>query len=645
MTLNLSAPGTETQLKPRIVVVGVGGAGCNAVNNMISANLEGVEFVVANTDAQSLALSASERRIQLGINITNGLGAGARPDIGRAAAEESLDVIIDHLQGSHMAFIAAGMGGGTGTGAAPVIARAAREQGILTVGVVTKPFQFEGNNRMKSAEEGIEELQHFVDTLIVIPNQNLFRVCNEHTTFADAFCMADNVLHSGVRGVTDLMVMPGLINLDFADIRTVMSEMGKAMMGTGEANGDGRSIAAAEAAIANPLLDDVSMRGARGVLINITGGYDMTLFEVDEAANRIREEVDADANIIFGSTFDEKMEGTMRVSIVSTGIDADASAMPRSPMISLVHDADRSARPQTVAGAIEPQGDAGQTAPTATDASAPMGSTGAGLPPLGSAMTAEPLVVPGANAAAPTLAGSSATAQALAEPMPEPEPEPRQPVLTAGQPFIPPRPAMPAAREPQLRAPQTAPNAFAEAAVQNGAAQTEKRRGRSLFQKVTGAVNSLVTEEGPVATALPPLSTPARETAPVETAAVPAPAPMPEPAPEQALEAAPEQVQTPVQEPVTATPTLSAPTPEPVPEPAPEPVAPPAAMTAPTPPPAMPEPVAEPAPEPAAETVAETPPPAPAQPSLSNLEPAASEAPGGEDDMLEIPAFLRRQAN
>jgi len=342
MTLNLTAPPPESQLKPRIVVFGVGGAGSNAVNNMIASNLEGVEFVVANTDAQSLAMNSSERRIQLGTNITNGLGAGARPDIGRAAAEEALDEIIDHLQGSHMAFIAAGMGGGTGTGAAPVIARAAREQGILTVGVVTKPFQFEGRHRATLAEEGIEELQHFVDTLIVIPNQNLFRICNENTTFADAFCMADNVLHSGVRGVTDLMIMPGLINLDFADIRTVMSEMGKAMMGTGEGTGDSRAIESAEAAIANPLLDDVSMRGARGVLINITGGPDMTLFEVDEAANRIREEVDADANIIFGSTFDQNMEGNMRVSIVATGIDANVSALPRSPMISLVHDADQS---------------------------------------------------------------------------------------------------------------------------------------------------------------------------------------------------------------------------------------------------------------------------------------------------------------
>ncbi|MFQ5970950.1 MAG: cell division protein FtsZ, partial [Alphaproteobacteria bacterium] len=341
MTLNLSAPSTETELKPRIVVVGVGGAGSNAVNNMIGANLEGVDFVVANTDAQSLAQSQAERRIQLGINITHGLGAGARPDIGRAAAEEALDTIIDQLQGSHMAFITAGMGGGTGTGAGPVIARAAREHGILTVGVVTKPFQFEGNHRMALAEEGIEELQHFVDTLIVIPNQNLFRVCNEKTTFADAFRLADNVLYSGVRGVTDLMVMPGLINLDFADIRTVMSEMGKAMMGTGEASGERRAVEASESAISNPLLDDVSMRGARGVLINITGGSDMTLFEVDEAANRIREEVDPNAHIIFGSTFDDSLDGVMRVSLVATGIDLEGqAAMPRPAMISLVHDAD-----------------------------------------------------------------------------------------------------------------------------------------------------------------------------------------------------------------------------------------------------------------------------------------------------------------
>ena len=364
MTLNLMTPNTETELKPRIVVVGVGGAGCNAVNNMINANLEGVEFVVANTDAQSLALSRSERRIQLGPNITNGLGAGARPDIGRASAEEAIDPIVDHLQGSHMAFITAGMGGGTGTGAAPVIARVAREHGILTVGVVTRPFQFEGSHRMALADEGIEELQHFVDTLIVIPNQNLFRVCNDKTTFADAFKLADNVLYSGVRGVTDLMVMPGLINLDFADIRTVMSEMGKAMMGTGEASGERRAVEAAEAAIANPLLDDVSMKGARGVLINITGGLDMTLFEVDEAANRIREEVDPNAHIIFGSTFEEDLDGMMRVSIVATGIETESTAtLPRPALISLVHDADRQSKERSKAET--------ETAPQPAPAAAP----------------------------------------------------------------------------------------------------------------------------------------------------------------------------------------------------------------------------------------------------------------------------------
>ncbi len=310
-----------SDLRPRISVIGVGGAGGNAVNNMIRSKLEGVDFIVCNTDAQALSHSLSENRIQLGLGATRGLGAGSRPDVGRVAAEEALEDVVDQMKGSHMLFITAGMGGGTGTGAAPVLARAARELGILTVGVVTKPFHFEGAQRMKAAEKGIEELQGFVDTLIVIPNQNLFRVANEKTTFADAFKMADDVLHSGVRGVTDLMIMPGLINLDFADVRSVMGEMGKAMMGTGEAQGERRAIEAAEAAISNPLLDDVSMRGARGVLINITGGPDMTLFEVDEAANRIREEVDSDSQIIFGSTFDESLEGTMRVSVVATGID------------------------------------------------------------------------------------------------------------------------------------------------------------------------------------------------------------------------------------------------------------------------------------------------------------------------------------
>ncbi|HWI27344.1 MAG TPA: cell division protein FtsZ, partial [Stellaceae bacterium] len=347
MTINLSIPKEEQELKPRITVVGVGGAGGNAVNNMIRSKLIGCEFVVCNTDAQAMRQGLAERKIQLGVSVTRGLGAGSRPDVGRIAAEETIEEIMASLEGSNMVFITAGMGGGTGTGAAPVIARAAREAGILTVGVVTKPFQFEGTHRMRLAEAGILELQKFVDTLIIIPNQNLFRVANERTTFADAFKMADDVLHSGVRGVTDLMVMPGLINLDFADIRAVMSEMGKAMMGTGEAEGDRRAIDAAEAAISNPLLEDVSMKGARGVLINITGGLDMTLFEVDEAANRIREEVDPEANIIFGSTFDEALEGRMRISVVATGIEADKAVQPR-PLISLVSDrskTDGAARP------------------------------------------------------------------------------------------------------------------------------------------------------------------------------------------------------------------------------------------------------------------------------------------------------------
>ncbi len=311
-----------TELKPRITVIGVGGAGCNAVTNMINADLQGVDFIVANTDAQSLAASKAATRIQLGMKITQGLGAGARPEIGRAAAEETLDQLESSLEGAHMCFIAAGMGGGTGTGAAPVVARAARERGILTVGVVTKPFTFEGNKRMRAAEDGIAELQKHVDTLIIIPNQNLFLIANANTTFKEAFAMADQVLHQGVRGITDLMIMPGLINLDFADIRTVMSEMGKAMMGTGEASGEHRAIEAAEKAIANPLLDEVSMRGAKGVIINITGGDDLRLMEVHEAATHIRDMVDPEANIIVGSAFNKDLDGIMRVSVVATGIDA-----------------------------------------------------------------------------------------------------------------------------------------------------------------------------------------------------------------------------------------------------------------------------------------------------------------------------------
>ncbi|WP_304619646.1 cell division protein FtsZ [Paracoccus sediminilitoris] len=323
MNLNLMM-NDEEELKPRITVFGVGGAGGNAVNNMIQKQLDGVEFVVANTDAQALQQSLATSRVQMGPKVTEGLGAGAKPSIGAKAAEETIEDIVDHLMGAHMCFITAGMGGGTGTGAAPIIAQAAREMGILTVGVVTKPFQFEGTKRMRQAEEGVEALQKVVDTLIIIPNQNLFRLANEKTTFTEAFAMADDVLYQGVKGVTDLMVRPGLINLDFADVRAVMDEMGKAMMGTGEATGENRAQEAAERAIANPLLDEISLNGARGVLINITGGYDMTLFELDEAANVIRDKVDSDANIIVGSTLDPDMDGNIRVSVVATGIDAAA---------------------------------------------------------------------------------------------------------------------------------------------------------------------------------------------------------------------------------------------------------------------------------------------------------------------------------
>ncbi|WP_102227236.1 cell division protein FtsZ, partial [Acidimangrovimonas sediminis] len=364
MTLNLTM-NDDQDLKPRITVFGVGGAGGNAVNNMIEKQLEGVEFVVANTDAQALQQSKAQARIQMGVRATEGLGAGARPTVGAAAAEETIEEIVDHLAGAHMCFITAGMGGGTGTGAAPIIAQAARELGVLTVGVVTKPFQFEGAKRMRQAEEGVETLQKVVDTLIIIPNQNLFRLANEKTTFTEAFALADDVLYQGVKGVTDLMVRPGLINLDFADVRAVMDEMGKAMMGTGEAAGENRAVDAAEKAIANPLLDEISLNGAKGVLINITGGYDMTLFELDEAANIIREKVDADANIIVGSTLDTTMEGTIRVSVVATGIDAAPAAVeapvprrrlaePLPSQPASAQDAPAAAEPQPMVAQSEP---------------------------------------------------------------------------------------------------------------------------------------------------------------------------------------------------------------------------------------------------------------------------------------------------
>jgi len=357
MSIDFIRPEVD-ELRPRISVIGVGGAGGNAIANMMRADVQGVDFIVANTDAQALNNSEADRRIQLGLKITQGLGAGSRPEIGRAAAEETLDEIIQSLEGAHMCFIAAGMGGGTGTGAAPVIAKAARDKGILTVGVCTKPFAFEGSRRSRSADAGIAELQQHVDTLIVIPNQNLFRLANSETTFKQAFEMADEVLQQGVRGITDLMVMPGLINLDFADVRSVMSEMGKAMMGTGEAEGDNRAIEAAEKAISNPLLDGVSMKGAKGVIISITGGEDMRLMEVDEAASHIKELVDPDANIIWGSAFNNDLGGKIRVSVVATGIEAEVGAQPAPAKVFTFPargavPAQPAARPETAAGEDE----------------------------------------------------------------------------------------------------------------------------------------------------------------------------------------------------------------------------------------------------------------------------------------------------
>ena len=521
MTIKLSVP-AKTELHPKITVVGVGGAGGNAVNNMIAAELEGVDFIVANTDAQSLAQALTDRRIQLGVGVTQGLGAGSKPEIGRRAAEESLNEVMESLHGAHMVFITAGMGGGTGTGAAPVIAQACREAGILTVGVVTKPFHFEGSHRMVLAEAGIKELEAQVDTLIIIPNQNLFRVANEKTTFADAFKMADDVLYSGVRGVTDLMVMPGLINLDFADVRTVMMEMGKAMMGTGEAEGDKRSILAAEAAISNPLLDDVSMKGARGVLINITGGPDMTLYEVDEAATRIREEVDPNANIIFGSIFDESLKGRVRVSVVATGIGVAAEAAPK--VHTLYPEAGQPVRPMMAGPApaapafrpITAGGPAPATArvmpaapaPLVVSASHPVAElkTMDQIAPAPMLEMPEPMVE-----AAPVVAEAAPTA--VAQPMMEAKapaftarPLPLQPAVTAAarpaaESFVAPRPQEPRARQVPLAKPEP----FAEAAVANAGAAPQpprkKARGPSLFERMTGVGRRAEVETTPAAPA------------------------------------------------------------------------------------------------------------------------------------------------
>ena len=592
MTINLSLPQTESEIKPRITVIGVGGAGGNAVNNMISAALEGVEFIVANTDAQALGQSLADRRVQLGITITQGLGAGARPEVGRQAAEEALPEILQLLDGANMVFVTAGMGGGTGTGAAPVIAAAAREQGILTIGVVTKPFHFEGRRRMQSAEQGILELEKVVDTLIVIPNQNLFKIANEKTTFADAFKMADDVLHMGVRGVTDLMIMPGLINLDFADIRTVMGEMGKAMMGTGEAEGPDRSRVAAESAISNPLLEDHSMKGAKGVLINITGGLDMTLHEVDEAANRIREEVDADANIIFGSTFDASMQGRMRVSVVSTGISALAAQQPVPNYLNLeMNRPIQTGQPALSRQAAPPVGRVTMpAAPTMAAAPAPMIE-----PYAPQAMPAmAPPVAPIAAAAPIMQAPPVVMMQAPVAMAPAPEPEPIEaaaPIVEAPVPILQPIAVAPAApmqpvaaphkplvdetdwrvTRPGIRPAVRASEPVARPVAMRPAAAAAESRSPNLFQRITGAF------------AAPKGLTPV-----VATAAATAAAPV-----------------------------------------------------------AMPEPV--PAPRPVSESVAAVaakvaPRPAPIQTSIS-LDPADRAKPARDDDDLQIPAFLRRQAN
>jgi len=482
MALNLMVTSEHDELKPRITVFGVGGAGGNAVNNMIEKQLQGVEFVVANTDAQALAQSRAAARVQLGRKVTEGLGAGARPTVGAAAAEETIEEIVDHLAGAPMCFITAGMGGGTGTGAAPIIAQAARELGVLTVGVVTKPFQFEGVKRMRQAEAGIEALQKVVDTLIIIPNQNLFRIANERTTFTEAFALADDVLYQGVKGVTDLMVRPGLINLDFADVRAVMDEMGKAMMGTGEATGEDRAVQAAEKAIANPLLDEISLRGAKGVLINITGGYDLTLFELDEAANRIREEVDPDANIIVGSTLDADMEGAMRVSVVATGIDA----------VEVVAEAPVARRRMA-----EPLAPAAEARPVEAPAAAP--APVAAAAPQQAAATGTDGHLPGFEPAA-ALARAAADAGHAAEDLPPPayRPAPQAPaardlhVEDEAAAFVAPRPRAAGAPSPEALARLQAavakqPSAPVRPAAAAPAQQGEKRFGiNSLINRMTG---------------------------------------------------------------------------------------------------------------------------------------------------------------
>ena len=486
MTLNLTIPQMmHTDFTPRITVIGVGGGGTNAVDNMIALNLQGVEFVVANTDAQQLMHSRADRRVQLGPHITQGLGAGAKPEVGRAAAEEAAEELYRHLDGAHMVFITAGMGGGTGTGSAPVIARMARERNILTVGVVTKPFTFEGSRRARAAEAGIAELQEYVDTLIVIPNQNLFRLANERTGWKEAFKMADQVLYMGVKGVTDLMVAPGLVNLDFADIRTVMAEMGKAMMGTGEAEGENRSVRAAELAISNPLLEDTCMRGAKGLLINITGGEDMTLFEVDAAANRIREEVDEEANIIFGSAIDETLAGKVRVSVVATGIESAVRTAERPRLVAVANGGLFDANSDAVATA-SPDGDTQAAPPSNTQIGTQAGLGGNQPIPLRPAAPSTGLP-PGIGSRPAMRAAPVQTLQALQTQVVAPR------VGVAQAPFTEPAPLAP--RAPEALLPDLAPQRRTEpmrATVARPTAPTaEPARpapavGPNLFNRVTG---------------------------------------------------------------------------------------------------------------------------------------------------------------
>jgi cell division protein FtsZ len=554
MTINLNIPDIR-ELKPRITVFGIGGAGGNAVNNMITAGLQGVDFVVANTDAQALTMSKAERVIQMGVQVTEGLGAGSQPEVGRAAAEEVMDEIRDHLSGVHMVFVTAGMGGGTGTGGAPVIARVAHELGILTVGVVTKPFHFEGQRRMRVAEAGIAELQKCVDTLLIIPNQNLFRVANEKTTFADAFALADQVLYSGVACITDLMVKEGLINLDFADVRAVMREMGKAMMGTGEASGDKRALTAAEAAISNPLIDDASMKGARGLLISITGGRDLTLYEVDEAATRIREEVDQDANIIVGATFDESLDGIIRVSVVATGIDQ--AVVQRPPLAAESRIADVAQRLRAETARIAERSERGESLrhpaplpgasaatlapglnPVPTTLNTPAASIAPAMPAAPLASAAPPMqpapaaIAPASVNASIESAAKAAIAAAIEDvtirplaPKPSLFVDPVVSDLVAEEPkepksFIPPQPERAPARAPRMpridELPVPAQNELRARRGEIPAEEHPERRRMSLLQRLASVGLGRKEQDEADTTDVAPRGAPASPALPVE---------------------------------------------------------------------------------------------------------------------------------